>query len=129
MNTLGATSKKISCLEPTSSLIWNQVDKWMIDSHPNHETYPTTLWVFSVKLNSFATAQKKIQTSCDARTGMNLIQVLFQQVTQFTTNMGYIRTYPIIAQVMPTSPLVYSKLTFFCILGQHIGCINNQVTK
>ena len=84
----------------------------MIDSNPRYEHFSMTLMVFfyEVKLLVDSTEQN-IQTSCDAQTGMNFIQVSFQQVTQFLTKMGASRTYPDIYQVTPLVPLVYSKLS------------------
>ena len=85
----------------------------MLDSHPHPEHLSMTLWVFCCEVRLlFDSTEQIFQTSCDAQTGMNFIQVSFQQVTQFTTNMGYIRTYPDIAQVMPTDPLMYLKTNF-----------------
>ena len=71
-----------------------------------------TLWevLCEVKLLVNSTEQI-IQTRCDAQTGMNFIQVSFQQVTIFPTRMGTSITYADIAQVIPTVPLLYTKLT------------------
>ena len=83
----------------------------MIYSNPRYEHFSMTLLVVfcEVKLLVDSTEQI-IQTSCDAQTGMNFIQVLFQQVTKFLTKMGAGRTYPDDYQVIPTVPLVYLKL-------------------
>ena len=79
----------------------------MINYHPPHEYFYMTFQVLfcEVKL-LFNSTEQIIQTSFDAQTEINFIQVLLELATQFTTKMGAITTYPEDSQVMPTDPLM-----------------------
>ena len=94
------------------SRFWHQVVTWMIDSHPCDEHFSMTLRIVCCEVKLlFDSTEQIIQTSYDVQTEINFIRVFFPKVTQFPTNMGSIRTYIYIAQVMSTVPFLYLKLT------------------
>ena len=85
----------------------------MIDSHLCNEHFYMTRWAVPCEVKRLVDiTQQIVQTSCDAQTGMKFILVSFHQVAKFPTNMNIIRTYPYVAQVVPTILLLYLKLTF-----------------